>query len=286
MFPKNKKAFYILFLFMSPLTVIHAIPVEAGIAYSGGKRRHDSFDKAMSKYRSDIFLSTLNSVSVSSDSIVNGYEVFFRFPDVLAEHHTVGIALGMKDQPEFLLNEYRNDDLYQSLNWSFFTPYFLISYNFEYDKHPVHFLRRWNYEIGGAFGPVLNSEMNVKGSQSDGKVIEKWDAQQEGTFGMLYRVETSLTRRYFHHTRVRAGLRYDNLTIGGFYGSINKSRGTFFYTQNGGIIPLSLTSYNLIYVLTSDPYMPNTDPLVTIKKRIMYTSQSAEIFFAISLDTR
>ena len=285
MFYKTRYLLYF-FLLMSPLTVLHAIPFEAGVALSGGERKRDNFDSALGKYRSSIRISTLNGVSADSDSFLYGYEAFFRFPDILARGHSVGLSFGVKNLPEFSVTEIRSDGVYQKLNWKFYTPYVLIGYHYMFSRHPVRLLRRWNFELGGGFGPVIDPEMNVDGYQSDGRIAEKWNASQNGRYGAVYRFESSLSRRYFYNMRFRAGIRYEHMYLGGFAGTTNGTRGTFFYTQNGGIMPLSLTSYNLLYVLESSSYPSDAVPLALINDRILFTSRSTEVFFSISVDTR
>ena len=288
LFAMIEKARYFIYfiLLMSPLSLLKAIPFEAGIALSGGERKRDNFDSALGKYRSSIRISTLNSVASDSDPFLYGYEAFFRFPDILARGHSVGLSFGIKDLPEFSITEIRSDGLYQQLKWKFFSPYVLIGYHYMFSRQPLKFLRRWNLELGGGFGPVINPELNVDGYQADGRSAEKWNASQNGRYGAVYRFESSLSRRYFYNLRFRAGLRYEHMLLGGFAGTTNGTRGTFFYTQNGGIMPLSLTSYNLLYVLESSSYPSDAVPLALIKERILFTSSSTEVFFSISVDTR
>jgi len=277
------KILYIL-IFMSPLQTLSSIPFEAGISVSGGERQKNRFDEGLRKFRTSIRLFTLNSVSVAQEPYTYSYEAFFRFPDILGKGHTVGLSFGDKHLPEYRVKEIRTDGIINDLDWKFYSSYALINYTFMPDRHPFRLLRRWQFEIGGGFGPLINPEMAVKGYQSDLRWYEEWTSSQEAKYGMLYRFETALSRRFFRFLRFRAGIRYDYLYMGGFEGNVNNSRGTFFYTFNGGIMPLSYTSYNLMYILVNSPLPEDAFPVIT--DSILYKSASTEIFFSISAFTR
>lgn len=277
----------ILLCTMLPSADVFSIPVEAGFTAGMAVRNPDRVDAGLKKLRTSIDSETYSLTDFRSRRSYAVYDLYIYFLDSLAKNHSIGLFIGNQEVPYYDLREYRSDGFIHDLHFKFYAPYFLIQYRHERRARFLPFFRRWNSELGVGYGLVLNPEFQVHGLQYYDTDADSWDSLQTGSFGNIIRMEASLSRKYSRYLRFRAGLRLSYTAMGGFSGDINGSRGTFFETANNEIMPLSLTSWNLIHLLHESPFFPTTAvPPAYFKDRMVYTNQAEEFFISASVDTR
>ncbi len=272
-----------LVLLLAP-DALRATPIELDFSLAPGLRARDRFQRGMSKFHSTIVPAEVGLNSADDARRLSSWQLSLRFPALLSDErdgHVVGFTMGMYNIPAADVSELRSDRL-TTTSWEFDLPYIMFTYHYRRPLRWGVFRRRWQWEFGGGLGFLMPGRWRVNGLLINSVQTANYDSLQTARDGNIWRLGLGLQRSLGSRAYVRFGLRLSYALMGRFSGGLNNLDAEWYYTQDGGLAPVS--SFDLLNTPAPVPEpIPNAFSAAVIDERADAVFGMTEFYFGVGI---
>jgi len=229
----------------------------------------------MEKYRTSVNPSVLSDAQADAFRTMQGTGFWLRLGNIIDENQFIGFTLGNYSAGNLKVTEIRSDGNFTETRWFFKIPYFMFLYHYR-GEVPFHFLRGWNWELGGGFGFAYNAFWNVNGSSISSAQIRANDSHMTPSVGNVYRLEGALYKRMGDTFFFRGAIRFSYAYLSGLQGSVNGSSGTYYFMKDSSLVGISPSLLFQANALTIDPLLGPVQSTV-IRRNAIVTAGMTEL---------